>query len=272
MKTDYPTRVYSNTIDALDALFLNTRVRPFNSLAVRRAVSFAFDRSAAVVGQPIDSLGGGRLTCQVLPPAFPSYRAYCPYSLDPGRGTWTAPDLATAQELVARSGLRGTRVTVVAIPGFRTTAAKILVETLDGLGFPARLKEINTNDYFGAVNADDRVQAGVVDWQADYVSPAQFFQPLFACSAFQPDSPANLNVAEFCDPAIDEEIARAEAAEEANSGTAVSDWTAVDHTVVDEAPWIPIANPEVIDFISRRVGDYQYNPQFGELTDLLWVQ
>ena len=163
-------------------------------------------------------------------------------------------------------------MTVVAIPGFRTTAAKILVETLDGLGFPARLKEINTNDYFGAVNADDRVQAGVVDWQADYVSPAQFFQPLFACSAFQPDSPANLNVAEFCDPAIDEEIARAEAAEEANSGTAVSDWTAVDHTVVDEAPWIPIANPEVIDFISRRVGDYQYNPQFGELTDLLWVQ
>ena len=271
MKTDYPTQVYTNTVDATSYLFLNTRLKPFNSLAVRRAVSFAFDRSAAVTGQ-VDSPAGGRLTCQVLPSAFPSYRPYCPYTLDPGRRTWTAPDLASAQELIARSALKGTHVTVVASPVFGTTAAEVLVKTLDGLGFPARLKEVSNNDYFSEVDdSSNHVQAGFQNWQADYVSPAQFFEPLLTCSSFQPGS-ANFNDAEFCDPAIDKSISRAEAAEEANSGTAVSDWAAVDHAVVDEAPWIPLANPEVIDFVSRRVGDYQYNPQFGELTDLLWVQ
>ena len=163
-------------------------------------------------------------------------------------------------------------MTVVASPVFGTTAAEVLVKTLDGLGFPARLKEVSNNDYFSEVDdSSNHVQAGFQNWQADYVSPAQFFEPLLTCSSFQPGS-ANFNDAEFCDPAIDKSISRAEAAEEANSGTAVSDWAAVDHAVVDEAPWIPLANPEVIDFVSRRVGDYQYNPQFGELTDLLWVQ
>jgi peptide/nickel transport system substrate-binding protein len=32
------------------------------------------------------------------------------------------------------------------------------------------------------------------------------------------------------------------------------------------------ANGRQIDFVSRRVGNYQYNPQWGALLDQLWVR
>jgi peptide/nickel transport system substrate-binding protein len=35
---------------------------------------------------------------------------------------------------------------------------------------------------------------------------------------------------------------------------------------------IPLVNPKRVDFLSRRVGNYQYNPQWGILLDQLWVR
>jgi ABC-type transport system substrate-binding protein len=84
-------------------LFLNTRVPPFDRLDARRAVNYAVDRAAVV-----EILGGPKVaepTCQIIPPNFPGYRPYCPYTAgDPAAGKWTAPDLVKARALIARSG------------------------------------------------------------------------------------------------------------------------------------------------------------------------
>jgi peptide/nickel transport system substrate-binding protein len=69
-------------------------------------VNFALDRQAAV-----NIFGGKNLatpTCQILPPGFPGYKPYCPYTLHPGT-TWSAPDLAKAQALMKASGRLGRR-------------------------------------------------------------------------------------------------------------------------------------------------------------------
>ncbi len=67
-------------------------------------LSFAVDRAAST-----NAWGGPSLaepTCQILPPNFPGYRPYCPYTAGSTKhGKWSAPDLATARALVARSGL-----------------------------------------------------------------------------------------------------------------------------------------------------------------------
>jgi hypothetical protein len=57
-----------------------------------------------------------------------------------------------------------------------------------------------------------------------------------------------------------------------NPGLASQDWTAIDHQIVDEAVDVPVANPTDPVFLARRVGDYQYNPQWGALLDQLWVR
>ena len=93
-------------------MFLNVRERPFDSLDVRRAVNFATDRARLVA-----LAGGPELvtpTCQFIPSGFPGYEPYCPYTTAaaPGRG-WSAPDVARARSLIARSGRAGAPVTVV---------------------------------------------------------------------------------------------------------------------------------------------------------------
>ena len=92
--------MHTNPQPATIALFLNTRVAPFNRLDVRRALNYAADRAAAV------QVAGGpdvaQATCQILPPYFPGYRPYCPYTAGAtNQRRWTAPDLAKARALVA---------------------------------------------------------------------------------------------------------------------------------------------------------------------------
>ena len=49
-------------------------------------------------------------------------------------------------------------------------------------------------------------------------------------------------------------------------------WAKVDHDVVDQAPWVAFANGVAFLYRSDRVGNYQFNPQWGVLLDQLWVR
>ena len=63
---------------------MNVNLAPFNNKLARQAVNFAIDRNAAV------RIFGGPKTavpsCQMPPPGFPAYVAYCPYTKNPGSG------------------------------------------------------------------------------------------------------------------------------------------------------------------------------------------
>ena len=45
----------------------------------------------------------------------------------------------------------------------------------------------------------------------------------------------------------------------------------IDHAIDSVAPWAPLASTNWIDFVSSRVGNYQYNVQTGSLLDQMWV-
>jgi peptide/nickel transport system substrate-binding protein len=49
-------------------------------------------------------------------------------------------------------------------------------------------------------------------------------------------------------------------------------WQAIERKILAEAPVVPTYNPRNIDFVSKRVGNYQYHPQWGVLFDQLWVK
>ena len=74
----HASQIHSDPRWNLQALFLNTRVPPFNRLDARKAINLAVDRAAAT-----NAWGGPNVaepTCQILPPNFPGYRPYCPYT------------------------------------------------------------------------------------------------------------------------------------------------------------------------------------------------
>ena len=90
VQTQYPDQLAENPEPRTTYVFLNTRVPPFNDVRIRRAVSYAIDRAAVV--RALGGLDRARPTCQLLPPNFPGYQPYCPFTLQPSRvGVWTTP-------------------------------------------------------------------------------------------------------------------------------------------------------------------------------------
>jgi peptide/nickel transport system substrate-binding protein len=264
------SQVHTNPAPTTGGLFLNTSVAPFDRLDVRRAVNYAADRAAAV------EVGGGpalkHATCQILPPNFPGYRPYCPFTAGPTEnGSWTAPDLAKARALVAASGTRGMKVVVWSYaPQGRW--GLYAVKLLRSLGYRTSLKVLDDPDYWSAVDdSRTRAQAGFTVWVNDYPAASSFFIPLFTCASFRPADPANTNVSEFCDPGIDRQIERALTLQATSPDAARGLWEQIDRQTVDQALWVPLVNPKVIDFLAVRVGNYQYSPQMGVLIDQLWV-
>jgi YVTN family beta-propeller protein len=270
IQTRYASQVHTNPQAATVYLFLNTRVAPFNRLDVRQALNYAADRAAAV------RVAGGhdavQATCQILPPHFPGYRPYCPYTASTKtQGSWAAPDLAKARALIAHSGTRGMKITVWSwadLPGLGPYTMKLL----RSLGYRVTLKERGAPGYW-YVTDDSRTKAqiGTGEWIANYPAASGFFDPVLTCAFFVPNNRFNTNVAEFCDPHIDRQVKQALAEQVTNPDAARRLWERIDRRTVDQAPWVPLLNPKVVDVLSKRVGNYQYSPA-GLGLDQLWVR
>jgi YVTN family beta-propeller protein len=270
LTTRFTSQVHLYPLSATYGMVMNTTQPPFDDPRVRQALNYAVDRAALVKG-----FGEALPTCQLIPPNFPGYRPYCPYTLDPtASGTWTAPDMARAERLVQASHTAGMKVTVwttTEFPGL-DAVARTFVGLLDSLKYRASLHVVTHGDYFGQIqDSETHVQLGGFGWFADYPAPSNFIQ-LVSCKAFVPNSTGNINAAEFCDPAIQSLIDRALALQVTDPPAADELWATVDRKVTLAAPWVPVLNPAGIDFVSTRVGNYEHNPQWGLLIDQLWVK
>jgi YVTN family beta-propeller protein len=260
------------------ALFLNTRVRPFNVLAARQAVNYAIDRNTVIqlVGGPLTA----QPTCQILPPTLPGYQPYCPYTINPGpSGAWQAPDLARAQRLVRQSGTLGDTVTVVTDPGQISmpggqAVGHYFVSVFRQIGYRVSLRAIaSPPTYWNTIdNSRNEVQVGQFSWFDDYPAPWDFFRLLFSCQSFIPGNPANLNDSQFCNPRIDAQFRQALAAQARSPYTAGLLWASIDRTIADQSPWVPLYNPRELVVLSARVGNYQFHPLWHLLIDQLWVR
>jgi YVTN family beta-propeller protein len=274
--TRYPGRLHSDAVPWTDYMFLNTRVPPFDDVRVRQALNYAVDR-----GRMVDFLGGSlaaaRPTCQLLPPAVPGYRPYCPYTLDHGPvGTWTAPDLARARALVAASGTRGTPVEVLAYNQFgRVEIGRYVASLLRRLGYRSSLRVIPElfPDYLDHVaDFGNRAQIGTFGWYSEFASAALFLRDLFSCASFLPRDSSNLNLSAFCDSEIDATMTQAAELQASDPVRANERWAEADRALVDEAAAVPLVNQRVVGFVSERVGNYQLHPQWLTLLDQLWVR
>jgi peptide/nickel transport system substrate-binding protein len=265
--TKYAKQVYVSSLTAVWYFALNTRVKPFSNLDARKAINYATDRNALV-----KVYGGPRLavpTCQVLPPNFPGYKPYCPYTKNPGSGKWTAPDLAKAEQLMKASHTAGETVKV------NTTNDPVgkglglyFVGLLNKLGYKAQLQAMSPDIQYPFVqNSKNKVQIGLSSWYQDYPAASDFLNILLGCPSFHPNSNSSPNIAEFCDKAIQSQMSRALTVGIKDPEAANSIWATVDRKTTDQAPWVAMFNPKIIDFVSSRITNHVFSPQWYFLLD-----
>lgn len=234
----YSSRLRVFTPPNLLYFFMNTRVAPFDKLAVRRAVNYAISRRWLV------RLAGGLAqgTENVLPPGYPSYRPHTLYR----------HDLRKAIRLVRESGERGRRVIVwnhdvsADLP-----FTEYLASVLERLGFRVHQRVVTASDYWTTLGEEKtRAQIGFADWFQDYPHPLDWFGVLLNGQRITPthnDNYANFDLP-WADRTIDSLTRKPKLTPKVNAR-----WAEFDRQVMQRAPWAPFLNREEIDFFSARV-------------------
>ena len=254
-------QLHVNDMPQTDFLLMRTEVPPFNDIRARRAFNLAIDRRVVVT-----AYGGSDQaapTCQVLPPGETARVTFCPYTRDDSPdGGWSAPDLSRAQRLVADSGTRGMKVTVLGIsdsPYPPAEVAQVAARTLRQLGYRAHLRMM-TQAEFDRLPAKERNAFDVSPfaWYADFPSPSTFFQTIFAC-----DAP--LIHGRTCDLTLDRQIHSALRNEANSLGSQDTTWAAVGRRATSQALTVPLVNPRAVELTSSRLHGYEYNPLWGFL-------
>jgi ABC-type transport system substrate-binding protein/DNA-binding SARP family transcriptional activator/sugar lactone lactonase YvrE len=242
---------------------LNTTTAPFNRAEARRALSYGLDRTKL-----IESILGpdfGVPTCQLLPPSFPGYQPYCPYTTPPDDGTYHGRDLAMARRLVESSGTKGETVTFYTVyDGSPPIIERYLVQVLNEIGYHATLHQVRSTKLYDQLAARNQLQVTSESWASDFPLASGFFVPLLTCKA-------GGDVGAYCNRSLDQAAAQATAREAYDPGRAVRAWTAIDRTVTDDAPIVPFDNVVAWTYVSPRVGNYQSSPYWGPLLSQLWV-
>ena len=269
--TTYKDQVHITPLTAWWYAPMNTNIPPFDNVLARQAVNFALDRTTLV------NLFGGPVlaapVCQVLPPGFPGHEPYCPYTLDPG-AAWSAPDVEKARALVAESGTAGQTVTIIAEDTAVSKAIGTYMQSvLTDIGYVAEVKPISPNIQFTYIqNTNNKVQISITQWYQDYPAASDFLNILFGCSSFTPGSDSSINIAGFCDAEIQAKMDAALVAGVTDPEAANKMWTEVDRMVTDKAPMAALFTPKRIDFVSKRVGNFQFNAQYYWMVSQSWVQ
>jgi len=268
----YAGQVHVNTLTADWYMALNTRTPPFNNVKARQAINYAANRTAYV-----KIAGGPSLAvpaCQILPPNYPSYVPYCPYTTGP-QTVWSGPNVAKAKQLVQQSGTAGMKVVV---DGTNDQVGKALVEQmvsdLDSIGYKASAQLLAASVQYPFVQNSANSAKWNVGWSAwyqDYPAQSDFLNVLLGCNTIHPNSDASPNIAAYCDKATQAQISQAESMEATDPAGAAKLWTQIDHEDTNAAPWVDLYNPKQIDFLSSDVHGYKWNPQWYILIDQLWL-
>ncbi|HEY1330379.1 MAG TPA: ABC transporter substrate-binding protein [Actinomycetota bacterium] len=266
LTTRYAGRVHPFVRAGVSYVILNTTMPPFDNELARRAVNYAFDRAAVL--RLVGGQNAGRIACQLLPPNFPGYEPYCPYTSNPNRstGAWSGPLVGRAQRLITQSGTRGARVEVWASP-FATggrQAQSYVAGLLRSLGYDAVVPRDQSRYFALTYPPGPGVQVALDGYFLDYPAAHDFLQ-LFECGS-------TFNLSRLCNARLQKAIRRASAAQVAQSEHASQLWAQADKIVTDLSPAVFYQNDAGIDFLSARAGNNVHSMQWGLLLDQLWVQ
>jgi ABC-type transport system substrate-binding protein len=222
-------------------LALNTRVKPFTNVLVRRAVEMAINRTHL-----IRLLNGrGTVANGVLPTSLPGFGSDIPnpYPYNPKK----------AKALLAQAGYPHGFTTVLGegseLSGGQEIATEVQAD-LKAIGIMVQVKPLPQE-----ATAIASIPMQTYTWFMDYPDPADFIDGFTSCSAAVV---GGSNPAFLCDKGLD---AMANAARGIPLGSArIAAYKRIDARVMQDAAYVPLYYPEFTFFHSSRLQHYVVNP------------
>ncbi len=239
-------RVISSELIATNWMAMDTSGpdSPFADPLVRRAVSHAIDKANLLRLQN----GRGVVADCIFPTQLPGHDATCdPYPYD----------VAKAKALMAEAGNTGFSTqlytdTSAAGPPAGASIAADLAE----IGIDVEVVSLDFGALMGTITTPHGAPMSLIGWGQDFPDPSDFVDPMFACATAVE---GGVNVAWYCDPAVDE--AAAAARQETDLEAAIPLYQDIQGTIMEAAPVVPLQFPTQDGLISERVtGFEEYHP------------
>lgn len=223
---------------------LNTTIKPFDNINVRKAILAGFDRTAAVKAR------GGKATGDVathfLPPQFPGFEeagglkgAGVDYLANP-RG-----DMALAAKYMKAAGYpsgkytgKGTFLMVGATSDPVKAQSQVAKAQLEKLGFKINLRLVPQDAVYTEycqVPAKKVAVCGGAGWFKDFQDPQSMLEPTFKGSNISPGG-GNNNLPQLNDPKIDAAMDKASELQGEERNKAYGE---IDKMIVEDAPAVP---------------------------------
>ena len=224
---------------------LNTTIKPFDDVDVRRAVLAVYDRRAVQLAR--GGVRSGPIATHFLPPEIAGFKEAGGFA-GPGADYLDAPqgDPALAAEYMRKAGYADgryhgrERFLLAAGNDERSKAiGQITQAQLEKLGFRTRLKLVPGDALFTTWCSTPAKKilscASSIGWLKDFPDPEPLLRPIFDGDVIAPVN--NTNYSQFDDPAVNAAIDVASAASGTARGVA---WGQVDRRLVDQAAAVPI--------------------------------
>ncbi len=226
---------------------LNTEVKPFDNINVRKAVMAGFDRDAARKAR-----GGkyiGDIATHWLPPDFPGFDQAGGFKGFPDVDFFNANnekgDMATAAKYFKAAGYKSGKyegndqiliVGANADPG--KAQAEVASAQLQKMGFKTRLRLVPQDAVYTdwcQVPSKKVGMFGGAGWFKDFADPQSMLEPVFKGSLINRSS-GNINYSMLNDPKIDDAMNKAALLE---GDERLQAWANIDKMIVQDAAGIP---------------------------------
>ncbi|HZT16642.1 MAG TPA: ABC transporter substrate-binding protein [Gaiellaceae bacterium] len=245
------SRFFVHPTPNTDYVALNTSRPTFSNVADRKAANFATDRTALL---KVGGFEWGKPTTEILPDSLAGgIRNQHLYPLE-------GAELAKAKQL--SGGKCGTVNLWYQTGPIGTPQAGIFSYDLQQMGCKVTSKPFQGYAMYTAagVKGSD-FDAAFAGWYQDYADGYDFFHILLDGRTIAASN--NNNLAYFNAPDVDAKI---DAANLLTGPARAKAWGRLDvYTMGKYAPWVPLDNRNVRDYVAPRVAGYAYNGAYGSM-------
>jgi peptide/nickel transport system substrate-binding protein len=253
---------------------MNSTVKPFDNINVRKAVIAGFDREAMRLVRGGELVGD--IPTHIIPPGIPGFEEAGGLK-GPGLDFMSHPagDMALAAEYLKKAGYPSGKYTggkellmVGTSEGVAQKAAEVAKENFEKLGFKVRLRLVTQDAMYTRFCNSPPANVAIcpnVSWGKDFADAQTFLDPTFNGKNIVQQG--NSNWPELNVPAINQAMDKAEVITEPKQRA--SAWAKIDEMVTEQAsvvPWIwdkqaLLRSPDVNGAVSA----------FNSMWDLSWT-
>jgi ABC-type transport system substrate-binding protein len=258
-KRDLRLRSWLTRVNVADTdyLFMNTEMKPFDDVRVRRAVNFAINRERLL------RLAGGFGTVAhgVVPPSMPWSNPGLPrYDFDPEKAR------TLLREAGYPHGFKTELWYIVDAPIF-VRQAEGIQQDLRQVGIEVELRPANFTAFNAKVTTRHQVPCGIWGWFQDYPDPSDFLDVLFNGERIT-ETDCN-NVAFYNNPEVNRCLDAAVKSLDAAERTRL--FRQAENIIMQDAPWAPLIHEQFPVLYHPRVHGADPHPVWLYRYEHMWL-